>query len=209
MIHKIIKEIQNISGKYSPYEIFSDWIKATALSIANATDMVHGSRWHKREQAYMEIAYKHQEDMKNFSDMTGMLAMALEENMEDVLGRIYMMAEMGSKATGQFFTPVHISKMMADMLVKEEKETIYLNEPSTGSGGAIIAAANTLKKTGIDYQRKMVVTAQDIDYKAVYMTYVQLSLLGIKAKVIQGDTLKNEKNEVFYTPAYLGMMPWI
>lgn len=73
----------------------------------------------------------------------------------------------------------------------------------------IIAAAKVLKEQGIDYQRIMKVTAQDLDWKGVYMTYVQLSLLGISATVIQGDTLAAgavSKEQILYTPKKKGML---
>lgn len=53
------------------------------------------------------------------------------------------------------------------------------------------------------------VVARDLDWNGVYMTYVQLSMIGIKAVVIQGDTLaepeKNYNAERFLmTPAKIG-----
>lgn len=77
----------------------------------------------------------------------------------------------------------------------------------------IIAAVRILKDRGLNPQRCMYVTAQDLDWKGVYMTFVQLSLLGIKAVVAQGDTLTepyNSKNyppeRVLYTPAQKGLL---
>lgn len=40
MVQKIIKRIENISGEYSGYEIFSDWIKASAIGISNSVDLI-------------------------------------------------------------------------------------------------------------------------------------------------------------------------
>ena len=62
--------------------------------------------------------------------------------------------------------------------------------------------------------RRMVlnVVCQDLDWTAVYMCYVQLSLLGVKAIVVQGDTLAEPykkcypKERVFYTPAKRGLL---
>ena len=50
------------------------------------------------------------------------------------------------------------------------------------------------KEMGIDYQRKMKVICQDLDWLAVYMTYIQISLLGIDGIVAQGDTLTDPYN---------------
>lgn len=76
----------------------------------------------------------------------------------------------------------------------------------------IIAAAMALKEKGVDYQRKMHVIAQDLDWKGVYMCYLQLSLLGINAICVQGDTLAEpyEKGyppeSVLYTPTRRGIL---
>jgi hypothetical protein len=73
----------------------------------------------------------------------------------------------------------------------------------------IIAAAKRIKEKGYDYQRTMEVVAQDVDWRSVYMTYVQLSLLGINAVVCQGDSLSNkaisEENKL-YTPRKAGVL---
>ena len=78
----------------------------------------------------------------------------------------------------------------------------------------IIAAARALKEQGENYQRKMRVVAQDLDWKAVYMCYVQLSLLGVNAVVVQGNTLAEPwtpysdtpSERVWYTPARMGVL---
>ncbi len=121
--------------------------------------------------------------------MLAELAFALEDEITDVLGEVYMEADMGSESTGQFFTPYHLSKMTAGVTIPADvspAKPLILNEPSTGGGGMIIAAAEILRKEGLNHQRCMEVVAQDLDWKGVYMTYLQLSLLGIKAIVVQG-----------------------
>jgi hypothetical protein len=53
----------------------------------------------------------------------------------------------------------------------------------------IIGAADILQERGVNYQPLMQVVAQDLDWLAVYMCYIQLSVLGIDAIVVQGDSL--------------------
>lgn len=45
-------------------------------------------------------------DGKVFADMSGMLTLATDENMSDILGEIYMESGCGNKNTGQFFYAV-------------------------------------------------------------------------------------------------------
>lgn len=211
----IIKCIESISGKYSSYEVFSDWIKCCSLSISNSIEIFHGKTWEVRERAFLDVTKKYEiSEQRKFSEMFVMLVETLEEEMTDVLGQVYMESGMGSKAAGQFFTPYHLSYLTAKLSVLEpDEDGIYrINEPSCGGGGMIIAAAQALKEKGIDYQRKMKVVAQDLDWKGVYMCYLQLSLLGIKAVCVQGNTLAEPyiksypPERVLYTPAEKGLL---
>lgn len=94
----------------------------------------------------------------------------------------------------------------------DENKKLSLCEPTCGSGGMVIAAAQVLQEKGINYQRVLDVVCQDLDWTAVYMCYVQLSLLGVKAIVAQGNTLSepytanHPKEKVFYTPAKRGLL---
>lgn len=188
----IIKMINRIAGKYSAYEVFTDWIRCSALTISNACQTNHDKIWKDREQMYMDTIRKYTtEEMHMFVKMFNLLAETLEDEMCDVLGAIYMESGMGSKAAGQFFTPYHLSYLCASLSVLDPDENgkYYINEPSCGGGGMIIATAQALREKGIDYQRKMIVVAQDLDWKGVYMCYLQLSLLGINAICAQGNTL--------------------
>ena len=218
IINEIVNEINSLSGTYSGYDIFSDWVKSLALSISNSTDLIHGEVWNHREEEYFSIVRKHgSETMHGFVTLSGMLTMALEEEIQDVLGEVYMAAGLGNKNTGQFFTPFHVSEAVARLAVPEDispEKPYRINEPSCGGGGMVIAAVKVLKDRGINPQTCMDVTAQDLDWKGVYMTYVQLSLLGIKATVAQGDTLmepytgsgSHPPERVLYTPARKGML---
>lgn len=150
-----------------------------------------------------------------FGDMLGFLTMALENDISDILGQVYMEAELGNKSTGQFFSPFHISRMCAELSLRDQdgSQKITLNEPSCGAGGMIIATAAVLKDRNVNYQLCLDVIAQDLDWKAVYMCYVQLSLLGIRAVVVQGDTLsapyiprKTNPECIFYTPRHMGVL---
>lgn len=204
--------ISSISGKYSPYQVFSDWVQCCAIAIANRLSMIQDDVFEEREKEYTAIISKYtEEEQESFAKMFVLLADALGEDMTDVLGEIYMEMEMGSKYTGQFFTPIHVSQLCADLALCDEDE-IRVNEPACGGGAMIIATAKRLKDKGINYQKRMKVIAQDLDWKGVYMCYLQLSLLGIDAIVVQGDTLSEPytknypKRRILRTPGNLGLL---
>lgn len=214
-VKELIKCFESMAGRYSGYELFSDWVKMSALSVCNTCHIIHDSVWKEREQAYMDVCRKYKKDeIDMFVRMLSLLIDALEEDMSDVLGEVYMQAGLGSKIAGQFFTPFHLSELCARLCVNMDildgNGVIELHEPSCGGGGMIIAAAKTLRDNGVDFQRRLRVVAQDLDWKGVYMTYLQLSLLGIQAKVVQGDTLchpydpaRTPRSHILETPAFL------
>ena len=84
----------------------------------------------------------------------------------------------------------------------ENQELITLSEPCCGSGGIIIAYAETMKNHNINFQKKLFVEAIDIDELCFQMTYIQLSLYGISARVMLGDTLAYKFSQIYYTPMY-------
>lgn len=217
---EIIKRIQNLSGRYSPYNVFSDWIECSALAIQNTCTMPHTELWEAREKKYLDIMNRYNQDERiAIRELFFLLVDALEEEMTDVLGEVYMAAGLGSKYTGQFFTPFHLSELCAKLSIDEsdivkmsENDLIELHEPSCGGGGMIIAACKVLKDAGINYQRCLKVVAQDLDWKGVYMTYLQLSLIGCDAIVVQGDTLADPyrigypPERILRTPGEMGVL---
>ena len=191
---EIVDTIIKMSGKYPPDIIFSDWVQCSALAIQNSCCMLHDQVWNSREEQYKNTMNRYTAaEQKDFARMLALLADAFEEQVSDILGEIYMEAGCGSRHTAQFFTPFHISYLIAEAALAgrkaDEDGKYYISEPSVGGGGMIIAAAEILKRQGIDFQQSMRVVAQDLDWRSVYMAYVQFSLLGIDAILIQGDSL--------------------
>ena len=189
----ILKQIGRMSGKFNTYTIFNDWIVMLGLSIANSVTAIHGTVYNEREEWYKSIMNKYnKEEFDSFAEMTAYLVESLEEEMTDVLGGVFMLSGAGNDRLGQFFTPFHLSELNARIALDKmdlTEEKLKINEPSSGGGGMIIAVAKVLREMGIDYQKKMEVVAQDLDWNGVFMSYVQFSLLGIDAIVVQGDTL--------------------
>jgi type I restriction-modification system DNA methylase subunit len=196
----IIDNINRIAGKYTPHQVFADWVEMSALSIAQSIEPVE-----EREEAFFSIARKYSEDdFFTLGCMLGRLSFLLENSLDDYLGKIYMELSTGNSHTGQFFTPFHVCEMMAGIALANYNGGIeYLNEPSSGGGANILAYAKVMKAKGYNYQQLLEVKAQDLDYKCVYMTYLQLSLAGVNAEVIQGNSLEGKHSVVLHTPMHV------
>lgn len=207
-----------MSGKYAPEMIFADWVMCSAIAIYNSCFLLQNSAWKSREEQYISVMQKYTlEERKEFVRMLNLLTEAFEENMSDILGEIYMELGCGSSRTGQFFTPFHISKLTAECelanVAINENQKYEIMEPSAGGGGMIIATAAVLQERGINYQKCMKVVGQDLDWRSVYMAYVQFSLIGLDAVVVQGDSLcdpyipgKTEETHILRTPMNMGVL---
>lgn len=197
------KLLQEVDYSKSTVQKFSDFLSLTVYSMANAF-----YRSDEIEEKYLSVAKNYNKQQLNkFSEMFIVVIDALED-MHDFLGQVFSTNDMGNKYKGQFFTPYHVSKLMAELTgynVKvnmENKDILTLSEPCCGSGGMVIAFAESMKEAGFNYQKQLFVEAIDIDDMCFKMTYIQLCLLGIPARVIRGNTLSMEYQEVLYTSMF-------
>lgn len=205
-IADLVRRVARIRS--SPHDVFRDFCAMSAAAISNAVDP---SRREEREADYMRIVGKYSpEEAALFPEMLGRVVGELESGHQDVLGKAFMELEIGNKHAGQFFTPYSLCKAMAAMQVDEslaaavrENGFVTLGEPAVGAGGLVIAFAEAMLAAGMNPQRQLHVTAQDVDAGAAHMAYVQLSLLGIPAVVVVGDTLRMETRSVWLTPAHV------
>lgn len=176
----------NLSERHGRHEVLSGFITMTACYISNYCDKQF---FDEREKLYLSIAKKYTKDeLEMFAQMFAIVALALEDNPEqDFLGSLFYALNLHNKWKGQFFTPYHIGQFMAAINLAEadkqlrQKDIITVNDCCCGAGCLLIAFANEIRKGGIDFQRKVIFVAQDIDHTAALMCYIQLSLLGCKA----------------------------
>lgn len=208
-IHKknMIKLFEKLAYRHNLWTVYSDFLEMSAISISNSVDLMNRP---KREKRYLDIiAGYSKEEGQIFPQLFAELVMSLEKETTDVLGEIFMELQLGNKWKGQIFTPIHVSRLMGELSLQNvdaiirEKGFITVNEPAAGGGSTIIGLALALKDKGFNYQKNMVVTAVDLDIKAVHMCYIQLSILGIPAVVFHGDTLRMEVFEEWRTPFYM------
>lgn len=206
---QLMDALRRNAHRYDLHSVWSDFVEMSAIALSNAVDM-HNRE--EREARYMQIVGKYDADeVVRFTQALASLFMAFEEcQFDDVLGATFMELELGNKHTGQFFTPYSISHMMGRMHVDngarnliDEYGYITCNDPCIGGGAMAIGIAHALFEADINPQVCLHITAQDLDRKAVHMAYVQLSILHIPAMVILGNTLQNERLDVWYTPAHI------
>ena len=203
-IKEFISIIQTLDRSKNIGTVFRDFLTLSTCSLSQPflknPDI---------EQVYSKTITNYtKEQAEVFSKLLALLVMALDAKHQDFLGQVFSMLNLGNSNKGQFFTPYSVSKLMAEINIADfenklkEKEFITLSEPCSGSGGIIIACAETMKEKGYNYQKQLFVEAIDIDEICFMMTYIQLSLYGIGARVMLGDTLAWKIQKVLYTPMY-------
>ena len=204
----LIKLIEKAAYRHSTWQVYSDFVEMSAISISNSVDL---AQYDEREKQYMRVIERYsKEELSLFPQMLGELALELEAGFDDVLGSVFMEMELASKWHGQYFTPYEMCRTMALLQIDDRMRElidrygfILVNEPACGGAAMMVAFAEEMKLAGINYQQHMHVVAQDVDLKAVHMAYIQLSLLHVPAIVIQGNTLALEEVSHWYTPAHI------
>lgn len=203
------------------YTVLRDFFELSAISIRNAVDF--GRDRETYEMRYKAIAEKYRKEyLEIIASAFAMLgAQILKAANGDIpfadwAGEIYMDSGTSNGRAGQFFTPYHVSHLMAECSLernevlgrigKDPDDVITIYEPTCGAGGLIVASIDVLKGYGVNYAWNVFVDCSDIDSRCVHMTYVTLSLLGVPAVVRLGDALMMKYREAWFTPAYL--MAW-
>ena len=214
-----VKKINSLCYQQQLWQVWSDFIIVVAIGLANSVDIC-GKVHDRREKEYQECC-KRLGGNDNIGELFGYLVQALEENPEqDFLGGLYMNLDLGSHWHGQFFTPYSICQAMADVNIgdspkRKEDGFISIIDPACGAGATLIAAANKLKQSGINYQIETLFIGQDIDRIVGLMCYIQLSLLGCAGYVAIANSLTNpvkgadvlipapnSEQEIWYTPMF-------
>ena len=214
-VKDIIKKIESAIYRIGKYQLITDVLECGAIAISNTVDF---SSYAEREEQYKKVMEKYQpEKQKILSEVFTMIYQLLSSVVyddgcfDDYLGELFMRCEQGNSGTGQFFTPYHVSKLMAKMILgsevvekAEKDEVITVNDPCCGGGGMLMAALDVLKNDyHINYTRNCFIDCGDIDRRCVYMTYLQLSLAGVPAIVKHQDAISRELWSVWRTPAYI------
>ena len=211
-VDDIIKMIDRSAYKVNRSQLISDVFECGALAISNMVDF---TKYNEREQRYKDIMNGYSPDERKlivdiFSKIFALSSSVVYDNgkFDDYLGELFMRCNQGSKFAGQFFTPYHISVLMAKMTITDADVKrggiITVCDPCCGGGGLAMAALDVLKNDyNVNYAMDCFIECADIDIRCVHMTYLQLALAGVPAIVKHQNTLTQELYSVWKTPAYI------
>ncbi len=205
-VKEMAKIFDSYRYKHGVHRVFEDFLEVAAITISNTVDLPN---WQRREDRYMEIIKQYDRDEADtFAKLIAVLTNAMQYKIDDYLGRVFMELELYDSFKGQFFTPISVASLMAKLTAVDaaeliaERGFIRVNEPAAGGGVTLLAFINELQTMECNPQQTVQVFAQDLDKKAVHMTYIQLSLLGINLTITHGDTLTQERWDTWRSPGY-------
>lgn len=217
---EIAKRLRSIHDR-DYYSVLADFFESSAIAVKNAVDLNDREVYEKR---FADIAKSYGENgMKIFAEclslFTDEIHAAIHGNamFRDFAGELYMASGTNSKGLGQFFTPYHVSRLMAECNLEKDRflqeieenpdRVITFYEPTCGAGGLMVAAIDVMHSAGINYAHNMFIDCGDIDPRCFHMSYLTLSLLGAPAVVRLGDALAMKYHRVWFTPAYIFNWP--
>ena len=214
---KFIKALEDLSYRHSVWNIWTDFVELTAISLSNAREPREDIRL-ARENQYQNLFDMYTtEEQALFVDMFACLMESYMENpAQDFLGSLYMGLDFGNGWKGQFFTPWHVAEMMTKMNFSSDTEAeltekgyVSVCDPTCGSGVMLLAFANAFKTvTGKDFTDKVLFVGQDLDPVVAKMCYIQLSLIGAAGYVKIGNALTDPittcdmGDDIWFTPKY-------
>ena len=182
-----IKTIDEIARRYTPQQVFTDFVTMAAMSISNAVDFKE-----EREKKYLDLIRKYEPDEQaRFPELLAIATEGFESQFGDFLGECFEKLAASNSKAGQFFTPYSVARVCGQMTFDKEavdsaiadKGYVGINEPAAGGGAMIVAFLEAMKENGYNFQT--------------------LSLLGAPAIVCIGDTLTLDIWEELRTPFYV------
>lgn len=223
--NEFLKIFNSLCISRMSWQVWSDWISATACCLSMMADR-DSARRADRVKEFKESMDRIGDDPKAQRLFDIMVEAFETDPYQDFLGSIYMELGLASHWHGQFFTPVSVCKMMADITIADSMEKlstknwVSVADHSCGAGATLIAAAAGFRERGVNYQKKVLFVGQDIDRVTAQMCYIQLTILGCPGYVIVANTLTNpqvgpvlspiqqEGQEFWYTYMFLHDESW-
>ena len=117
-IDEIVKLIDKSAYGIDRTKLLSDVFECGAIAISNLLDLTQKD---EREKRYTDIMNYYKPEDRNslcniFSKIYALCSSVVYDDgvFKDYLGELFMRLNQGNSHTGQFFTPYHISKFMAE-----------------------------------------------------------------------------------------------
>jgi hypothetical protein len=165
-------------------------------SIENPSSVAYKEMYDTIEREHKKTASKYNADViKLFSDMRDILETSM-------IGPPYV-GYLGELSESLKLYPKSLPMEDLDGDVEScfsEKGLLKVGDPCCGSGKRTIALINVLHRCGIVYADKIYMESWDVRHTCARMAYINLTLLGISARVLWGDLITGKIKRAYDTP---------
>ena len=207
----LLKIAEITRGRISRPQTLSDFLAYCALLLSIRTDPVHTEQRSKSLER-LKANYKKDEWEAFYQGLVDLCRTFVRNiqvgRYEDLFAGPFTQVRATSRALKQDFTPVDVGKLIGAISVSSnlslpEEGFFSLSDHACGSGTLLLAGAQRIADTGYNPAEQLVIQAADLDARCVHMTYLHLSLYGIPAVIVQGNTITLNEYDRWYTPVYL------
>ena len=212
----LLKIADMTHGRISRPQTFADFVAYCAFLLSSRTDPIHTEQrtdFLKRlKKSYTDDEW--QTFHQGAIDLCGTFVHNTKFGLyEDLFAVTYTRIGAASRTLKQNFTPVDVGKLMGalsipDKLSLPEEGFFSMSDHACGSGTLLLEGAQRIADCGYNPTAHLAIQAADLDVRCVHMAYLNLSLYGIPAVIIHGNTISMDEYDRWYTPAYL-LRKWI
>lgn len=180
-------------------DVFADWI---ALMLCALNSPHREEEYLRLTQPYVKRRNEGQRPIDHLCEAFALLQISMQKTNQDVLGTLYELYAASSKSRqrvlGQFFTPIPIANMMAELVGDTLNEPQTICDPCSGSGRLLVASAR-------HNHPDSVFVGIDRDPLCADMTALNLLFFNMSGIVLWGNSLSNEFHAGYQTRrTYLG-----
>jgi hypothetical protein len=202
-----IRKLEKIDRSKSTGEKFRDFMELAYCAYAKLT-APNQERADALEARYMRVVgtYRDKDDVRKYPELLEMVGEGIKDE-RDYLGEVAGLLGTLNPEHGQFFTPMSVSRMMAEMILGdlrpqvEAQGYIAIGEPAAGGGGMLLAAATVFRRQELNPNIHMFAHAVDVSNLAYQMCFLQLTMAGVAAYVERANSLSLEHFEGAWTLA--------
>lgn len=199
-IHQKIDELGGLG--FSRYQTVSNWVELIFYA-----HLSNGDESSAAEAEYHKVLARFNHNKKRAADIMAEMLAALYLHMRETnrealseLWSVYCANEQNS----QYFTPWHVSLMMAQMLVgdlstlaeRSEDDKLSIADPCCGGGVMLLAAG---KQIPPEQLCKVMFYAQDVDLHCAQICALNMLFFNMNAIIVWGDSLAMEQRRVWQT----------
>lgn len=183
-INGIVKILDRLEA-YGHSRVFEDWVTIMLCSLNSPP----------REAEYLNLIRPYGKtreegrDIDRLAQAFGLAQIAMAQTQHDVLGTVYERfteeARSRRQTLGQFFTPIPVCDMVAEMMCGDDSQPQSVLDPGSGSGRLLISAAKRLHPDSL-------FTAIDKDRVCADMSALNLLFFNLNGMAMWGDALAGE-----------------